>query len=63
MLRRRPRRKKGTAIYYESFLNQMGCPVDDLKSNGGRVPDYCKYGSWLRRNDPIAFNVGLRNFN
>lgn len=25
---------------------------------GGRIPDGDKYGSWLMRNDPIAFRVG-----
>lgn len=43
---------------YEEYLNELGIPEDDKKSNGGRIPDNAKYGSWLRRNDPIAFNVG-----
>lgn len=48
---------------FEEFLTELGCPDDDLKSNGGRVPDHCKYGSWLRRNDPIAFEVGYQEVN
>lgn len=41
----------------EKWLNELGIPDDDLKSNGGRIPDNSKYGSWLRHNDPIAFEV------
>lgn len=44
---------------YEEHLNEIGIPEDDKKSNGGRIPDHCQYGSWLRRNDPIAFNSGF----
>jgi len=47
---------------YENLLNEIGCPDHDLKSNGGRVPDVSKYGTWLRRNDPIAFEVGFSEF-
>ena len=43
---------------YEDWLNELGVPDKDLESNGGRIPDGDKYGSWLRRNDPIAFRVG-----
>ena len=47
---------------YEEYLNELGAPLDDLKSNGGRIPDSSRYGSWLRRNDPVAFNVGYREY-
>lgn len=47
-----------TRKQYEKYLNEIGIPVDDLKSEGGRIPDNAKYGRWLRKNDPIAFNVG-----
>jgi hypothetical protein len=47
---------------YEKYLNEIGIPEDDKYSNGGRIPDRCKYGTWLRRNDPIAFNVGYFEF-
>ena len=43
---------------YQENLNEIGTPEDDLKSNGGRIPDTAKYGNWLRCNDPIAFEVG-----
>ena len=51
-------RKPMTRKQYEEYLNELGIPHDDVKSEGGRVPDTAKYGSWLRRNDPVAFNVG-----
>ena len=47
-----------TRKQYEVYLNEQGIPHDDVKSEGGRVPDNAKYGSWLRRNDSVAFNVG-----
>lgn len=47
---------------YEEYLNELGAPEDDKKSNGGRIPDHAKYGSWLRRNDTIAFEVGYREW-
>jgi len=53
---------KRTKSNYENYLNELGIPEDDKKSNGGRVPDYCKYGSWTRKNDTIAFTVGFREF-
>lgn len=46
---------------YEQQLNEIGIPEDDKKSNGGRIPDHAKYGSWLRRNDPIAFQCGYND--
>ena len=42
-------------ISYERQLNQKGIPEDQKKSNGGRIPDYVKYGTWLRVNDPEYF--------
>jgi len=47
---------------YVIYLNEIGTPEDDKKNRGGRVPDHVKYGVWLRRNDPIAFNVGFGEF-
>jgi len=47
---------------YEEYLNEIGTPEDDKKSNGGRIPDYANYGKWVRRNDPIAFNVGFYDY-
>lgn len=43
---------------YEEWLNELGIPDHDLKSMGGRIPDDANYGTWLRRNDPTAFEVG-----
>lgn len=47
---------------YEEYLNEIGTSRDDLYSYGGRIPDRCKYGTWLRKNDPIAFNVEFNEF-
>ena len=47
---------------YEELLNYIGVPDSDKKSNGGRIPDNVKYGSWLRRNDPVAFNAGFNDY-
>lgn len=47
---------------YEEYLNELEIPCDDLKSEGGRIPDGSKYGTWLRRNDPIAFEVGFQDW-
>ena len=44
----------------EEELNELETPFDDLKSNGGRIPDAAKYGTWMRKNDPIAFNVAYQ---
>jgi hypothetical protein len=54
-------RKPMTRKQYEEYLNELGIPHDDVKSEGGRIPDTAKYGSWLRRNDPVAFNVGYED--
>lgn len=37
-------------IAYERHLNQSGIPEEEKKSNGGKIPDYVKYGTWLRVN-------------
>ena len=53
---------KKTKNSYEDYLNETGIPEDDKRSNGGRVPDHMPYGEWVRRNDPIAFNVGYNDY-
>lgn len=53
---------KKTMIMYQRFLNELGIPEDDKASNGGRIPDNAQYGNWLRKHDPIAFNVGFREW-
>jgi len=47
-----------TKQQYEEYLNTFDIPDDDVKSNGGRIPDNARYGSWLRRHDPVMFHVG-----
>lgn len=53
---------KKTKQNYEKWLNELGTPEDDKKSNGGRIPDCSNYGGWPRVNDPIAFEVGFREW-
>ena len=48
--------KMKTKKEVEEYLNEIGIPEDDKQSNGGRIPDRSLYGSWMRRNDPIAFH-------
>jgi hypothetical protein len=55
-------RTQQTKRQYQDWLNELDIPRDDLKSEGGRIPDKAKYGDWLRHNDPIAFNVGFRDY-
>lgn len=57
-----PLNKKPTKADLEDYLNGIPVPDHDKKSNGGRIPDTCHYGSWLRRNDPIAFEVAYDDF-
>lgn len=47
---------KKTKTKYQEYLNEIGIPEDNKKSNGGLIPDSAKYGDWLRKNDIIAFN-------
>ena len=47
---------------YQEYLNEIGTPVDDLKSNGGRIPDRAKYGNWTRKNDPVFFQLGYNEW-
>ena len=51
-----------TKLAYEEYLNEMGIPEDDKRSNGGRIPDKCKYGTWVRKNDSTMFEVGFREW-
>jgi len=54
---------KFTKYAYENYLNDLGIPLVEFKSNGGRIPDgTVAYGQWLRINDPIAFNVGFQEY-
>jgi hypothetical protein len=48
---------------FEKYLNDnISIPEHDKKSNGSRISDNSKYGSWLRKNDPIAFEVGYHEY-
>ncbi len=42
-------------IAYERHLNQKGIPEEKKKSKGGKIPDYVKYGTWLRVNEAEYF--------
>ena len=54
---------KYTRKAFVEYLNELGAPQDDLRSNGGRIPDTnTKYGKWLRLNDSIAFEVGFQEW-
>ena len=55
-------KKKKTKQDYENYLTDMKAPLEDMKSNGGRIPDMCEYGRWIRKHDPIAFNIGYNEF-
>jgi hypothetical protein len=54
------RNKKYTRQDHAKWLNEIPVPFEDLRSNGGRIPDNARYGEWMRRNDPIAFNVSFQ---
>ncbi len=47
--------ERPSKISYERHLNKEGIPEKQKKSNGGHIPDYVKYGTWLRVNDPELF--------
>ena len=49
-----------TRTEHAAFLDELGVPDDDLHSNGGRIPDRAQWGQWMRRNDPIAFNLSYQ---
>jgi hypothetical protein len=47
-----------TRAKYVEILNEIGAPEHEK----GRIPERAKYGAWLRRNDPIAFEVGFNEY-
>ena len=53
---------KRTRTAYEKYLNEIGTPEEDKKSNGGRISDCANYGRWLRINDQIAFEIGFQEW-
>ncbi|MBS4012624.1 MAG: hypothetical protein KGZ97_02520 [Bacteroidetes bacterium] len=54
--------QRPSKIAYERHLNQLGVPENDRKSNGGRIPDYVKYGTWIRVNETEKFEAGYEEF-
>ncbi|MFO7979059.1 MAG: hypothetical protein R6U64_10410 [Bacteroidales bacterium] len=54
--------ERPSKISYERHLNQSGIPDQDKKSNGGSIPDYVKYGTWLRVNDADLFEKTYREW-
>ncbi len=54
--------QRPSKIAYERYLNQLGVPENDRKSNGGRIPDYVKYGTWIRVNETEKFESGYEEF-
>lgn len=49
---------------FEEHLNELGCPTHENPDYGGRVSSKMvgKYGTWLRRHDPTAFEVGFNEW-
>lgn len=54
--------QRPSKISYERHLNQLGIPENEKKSNGGIIPDYVKYGTWLRVNSPDSFETGYQEW-
>lgn len=55
--------KTDTKEEYEAWVNTVPVADSDLQSNGGRIPDGTEtYGTWLRQHDPVAFNIGYREW-
>ncbi|QEK11126.1 hypothetical protein FQB35_01415 [Crassaminicella thermophila] len=52
---------KITKKMYEEYLNTLGVPKADMYENGGRCRGK-KYGTWLRRNDKEAFDIGYNAY-
>lgn len=58
-MRHTTRENRITRAQLEEYLNTLDVPAEDRKSEGGRIPDAARFGSWLRRNDPVAFEAAL----
>lgn len=54
--------ERPSKISYERHLNEMGIPETQKRSNDGPIPDYVKYGTWLRVNDTEKFERGYREW-
>jgi hypothetical protein len=49
--------ERPSKISYERYLNELGIPEEQRKSKNGPIPDYVKYGTWLRVNDTEKFEA------
>jgi hypothetical protein len=57
--------KKINKTTYERELNNVEPPAHECAENGGRIHFRAgrrAYGTWLRNNDPIAFEVGYNEW-
>jgi hypothetical protein len=54
--------ERPSKISYERYLNELGIPEDQKKSKCGHIPDYVKYGTWLRVNDTDKFEADYQNW-
>lgn len=46
-----------TRAKFQLVLNNEGAPDHELEVNGGRLKEGTRYGTWLRRNDPIQYGI------
>jgi hypothetical protein len=55
---------KKTKKAYEDYCNEIECPELDHPKNNGRVSWLMvnKYGTWLRKNDPVEFEIGYNEW-
>lgn len=54
---------KKTKKEYENYLNEIGLSLDeDYFIIGGKKRKSGKYGTMLRKHDPIAFEVGYNDW-
>lgn len=47
---------------FEKWLNNKPIPLHMRQSNGGKIPDEEKLGTWLRTFDLSFFLLGYENF-
>lgn len=48
---------------FEEYLNELGCSDEDMAPTGRMPYSYVnRYGTWLRRHDPIAFHVAYNEW-
>jgi len=54
--------ERPSKISYERYLNELGIPEELRKSNDGHIPDYVKYGTWLRVNNTTKFELDYQHW-